>query len=156
VAAINCDETESLDIRATAWNIAEDWKNFASSVENATGSNLGSCIEGRFSTNGQVECVHTEKCKQDGNKCKLGYGWGLGTKIKLYQTFFDNISAMPQADRRACYAALMTHEFSHTCEHYAEAGPEARAVAAFNYWEGRFPVSSSLKIDAEDGCGMND
>jgi hypothetical protein len=156
VGVISCDDTESLDIRATAWNIADDWNNFASAVDNATGGKLGSCIQGRFATNGKVECVHKEKCKQNGYKCSLGFGSGLGTKIKLYQTFFDNISGMPQADRRACYAALMTHEFSHTCEHYAEAGPESRAVAAFNYWKGRFPVSSSLTIDAEDGCGMND
>ena len=114
----------------------------------------GKCIQGRFSTNGKVQCVHEENCKKDGIKCKLGFGAGLGTKIKIFKTFFDNIDSMPQADRRACYAALMTHEFSHTCELYAEAGPEARAVVAFNYWKGRFAVSSGLKID--DGCGMND
>lgn len=151
---INCNATEEKDIRAVAWNIADDWRNFAGSVENATGKNMGSCIEERFSANGKVECVHTEKCKQDGNKCKLGFGAGLGKKIKLYQTFFDNIDAMPQADRRACYAALMTHEFSHTCEHYAESGPEARAEAAFDYWKMRFAVSSGLKVDGD--CGLND
>jgi hypothetical protein len=48
----------------------------------------------------------------------------------------------------------MTHEFSHTCEHYAEALPEARALAAFDYWKGRFSASSSL--DIEKDCGMND
>jgi hypothetical protein len=151
---INCSDTEEKDMRAVAWNIADDWRNFSSSVENATGINMGSCIEERFSANGKVECVHKEKCKQDGAKCKLGFGAGLGTKIKLYQTFFDIIHSMPQADRRACYAALMTHEFSHTCEHYAESGPESRAVAAFDYWKGRFPVSSGLKVD--DDCGLND
>jgi hypothetical protein len=151
---IDCDDTEEKDMRAVAWNIADDWSNFSKSVENATGINMGSCIEERFAVNGKVECVHKEKCKQEGTKCKLGFGAGLGTKIKLYQTFFDNIHSMPQADRRACYAALMTHEFSHTCEHYAESGPEARAMAAFDYWKGRFPVSSGLKVD--DDCGLND
>lgn len=97
------------------------------------GESLGSCIEDRFSKNGEVECAHQEKAKQDGAKRKLGFGAGLSKRVKLYQTFFDNIASMPQADRRACYAALMTHEFSHTCEHYAERGPEARAVAAFDY-----------------------
>lgn len=151
---IDCNATEEKDIHAVAWNIVDDWRNFARSVENATGKNIGSCIEKRFSENGKVECVHKEKCKQDGNRCKLGFGAGLGKKIKIFQTFFDNIDAMPQADRRACYAALMTHEFSHTCEHYAESGPEARAEAAFDYWKARFKVSSSLKIDAD--CGLND
>lgn len=130
---IGCNDTEEKDIRAVAWNIANDWSNFSSSREKATGKSLGSCIEDRFSKNGEVECAHQDKCKQDGAKCKLGFGAGLSKRVKLYQTFFDNIASMPQADRRACYAALMTHEFSHTCEHYAERGPEARAVAAFDY-----------------------
>ena len=151
---IGCNDTEEKDIRAVAWNIANDWSNFSSSLEKATGKTLGSCIEDRFSKNGEVECVHKEKCKQDGNKCKLGFGAGLSKRVKLYQTFFDNIASMPQADRRACYAALMTHEFSHTCEHYAERGPEARAVAAFDYWRGEFPVSSDLSLS--DHCGLND
>ena len=155
VGVIDCSDMESLDIRATSWNIAEDWPNFSSELEKATGFNMGSCLQDRFSQNGKVECVHKYDCK--GNKCTLGFGAGLGTKVKLYQTFFDNISALPQADRRACYAALMTHEFSHTCEHYAESGPESRAVAAFNYWKERFPVSSSLSITSStNGCGMND
>ena len=151
---VNCSETEGMDIRAVAWNIADDWRNLSNKVESATGKNMGACIEDRFSTNGKVECVHKEKCIQDGDKCKLGFGWGLGTKVKIYQTFFDNIGSMPQADRRACYAALLAHEFSHTCERYADRTPEARAVAAFDYWKGRFPVSSDLTIDGD--CGMND
>jgi hypothetical protein len=151
---INCSETESLDIRAVAWNIADDWRNFASAVASATGSNMGSCIEKRFAGDGKVACVHNEKCKREGSKCSLGFGSGLGSTIKIFQKFFDNIDSMPQADRRACYAALMTHEFSHTCEHYGEKGPEARAVAAFNYWKARFAVSSILKVDND--CGLND
>ncbi len=155
VGVIGCSDTESLDVRATSWNIAEDWPNFSSELEKATGFNVGSCLQDRFGQNGKVECVHKYDCKD--NKCKLGFGGGLGTTVKLFQTFFDNISALPQADRRACYAAMMTHEFSHTCEHYAEAGPESRARAAFNYWKNKFPVSSGLTINSNsNGCGMND
>ncbi len=149
-----CNDTEALDIRAVAWNIADDWAAFSRKVERQSGTNLGACIERRFAGDGKVECAHEYKCKQNGTKCKLGLGGGLGSKIKLYQTFFDNIAGKPQPDRRACYAALMTHEFSHTCEHYAEGGPEARAEAAFDYWKERFAVSSSWTIDG--GCGMND
>lgn len=151
---VACKETHDKDIRAVAWNIADDWRGFSAAVEGATGKGLGGCIEDRFGVDGKVECVYQEKCKQEGEKCRLGFGSGLGTKIKIYQTFFDNIASMSQADRRACYAALMTHEFSHTCERYAERIPEARGAAAFNYWKGRFPVSGSLKVDAH--CGLND
>ena len=152
---IDCTDTESSDMRAVAWNIADDWNNFSNTLENSTGQNVGSCLQKRFAADGKVQCVHTLKCNQAG-KCQLGFGGGLGSKIKIFQTFFDNIKSMPQPDRRACYAALMAHEFSHTCEHYAEAGPEARGAAAFNYWKGqeRFGVTSDLKVD--DDCGMND
>lgn len=150
---IDCTDTESSDIRAVAWNIADDWDNFSNKLESSTGQNVGSCLQKRFAEDGKVQCVHTPKCNQAG-KCKLGFGGGLGSKIKIFQTFFDKIKSIPQPDRRACYAALMAHEFSHTCEHYAEAGPEARGAAAFNYWKGRFGVSSDLKVDKD--CGMND
>ena len=151
---IGCNATADKDIRAVAWNIADDWRSFSNSVEKATGKNMGACIQERFSADGKVECVHTEKCKKEGTKCKLGFGGGFGRKVKIYQTFFDIVSPMPQADRRACYAALMAHEFSHTCERYAERTPEARAVAAFDYWKRRFPVSSGLTVDGD--CGLND
>lgn len=150
---IDCSDTESLDMRAVAWNIADDWNDFEQAIENATNRDVGNCLEQRFSENGVVQCVHERRCNDEG-KCRLGGGPGLGQRIRIFQTFFDNIASMPQADRRACYAALMTHEFSHTCEHYKEKGPEARAVAAFDYWKGRFPVSGGLTIDGD--CGMND
>ena len=151
---IDCNATEEEDIRAVAWNVVDDWGNFSKSMEDAIGDDPGNCIQGRFSANGKVQCVHEEKCKRDGVKCTLGSGGGLGTKIKIFGSFFNKIDAMPQPDRRACYAALMTHEFSHTCELYAETGPERRASAAFKYWKGRFAVSSGLTID--EHCGMND
>jgi len=104
------------DIRAAAWNIADDWTNFERSIENQTGFKLGNCSRDRFKKNGKVECVKEYDCKtKDGvQQCKLGHGWGLGQKIKIYQTFLDKMasSSMSQADRRACYAGLMTHEFA--------------------------------------------
>lgn len=150
---IDCDSVQEKDIRAVAWNIADDWSNFERAVESASGSDLGSCIKNRFSKNGKVQCVAKEKCNDNG-KCKLGFGSGAGQKIKIFQTFFDNVAALSQPDRRACYAALMTHEFSHTCEHYGENQPESRAEAAFNYWKDRFAPSSS--VDLAEDCGMND
>lgn len=155
---INCDSTQEKDIRAVAWNIADDWINFERSIEDQTGFKLGNCGRDRFKKNGKVECVKEYDCKTKNGirQCKLGYGWGLGQKIKIYQTFLDKMasSSMSQADRRACYAGLMTHEFAHTCERYAERGPEARADTAVAYWKGQFPVSSSLDPQVE--CGFND
>jgi hypothetical protein len=117
---IDCDSTQELDIRAVAWDIVDDWSNFESVVENETDKNLGNCIEKRFSTNGKVRCVSEYHCNNKG--CKLGHAPGLSQQIQIYQTFFDNIAAVPQAVRRACYAGLMTHEFS-----YWKTGSRSRA-----------------------------
>jgi hypothetical protein len=153
-AVIDCNSTQEKDIRAVAWNIVDDWSNFERRVENATDKNLGNCIEKRFSTNGKVRCVSEYNCNDKG--CKLGHAAGLSQQMKIYQTFFDNIAALPQADRRACYAGLMTHEFSHSCERYSD-GPnsaaELREDAAFNYWKNRFAVSSTL--DPNNACGFD-
>lgn len=153
---IDCTDAQDLDIRAVAWNLADDWTNFAHSIETQTGSNLGNCTRDRFTKNGRVQCLVKYDCstKNGVKKCKLGYGWSLGQKIKLYPTFFDNVAKLSQPDRRACYAGLMSHEFAHTCEHYAERGPEARANAAVEYWKGRFAPTSTL--DPQVGCGFND
>ena len=100
-----------------AWNIVDDWSNFRSEVEDATDKNLGNCIEDRFAKNGNVRCVSEYNCNS--KRCVLGFcGAGLRQTMKIFQSFFDKIAAMPQPDRRACYAGLMTDEFSHSCEHY--------------------------------------
>jgi hypothetical protein len=151
---IDCDSTQDKDIRAVAWNIVDDWSNFARIVEDATGKNLGNCIENRFAKNGKVRCIGEYDCNDKG--CKLGHAGGLSQTMKIYQTFFDNIDDLSQPDRRACYAGLMTHEFSHSCERYSD-GPnssaELREDAAFNYWKNRFAVTRTL--DANDDCGFD-
>ena len=151
-----CSSTQEVDILAVAWNIVDDWTNFERTIEAATGSGLGNCTRDRFKVNGKVECLAKYDCKTKNGQqaCKLGQASGLAKKIKIYQSFFDNVSSLTQPDRRACYAGLMAHEFAHTCERYAERVPEARAIAAVNYWKARFSPGSG--VDAEDDCGFND
>ena len=151
-----CNATQDVDILAVAWNIVDDWANFERTIEAATGFGLGNCTRDRLKVNGKVECLAEYDCKTKHGQqaCKLGQAWGLGKKIKIYQSFFDNVSSLTQPDRRACYAGLMAHEFAHTCERYAERGPEARAIAAVNYWKAKFSPESTL--DPEDDCGFND
>ncbi len=151
-----CNSSQDVDILAVAWNIVDDWSNFDRIIETATGFNLGNCTRDRLKINGKVECIAEYDCKTKHGEqaCKLGHAWGLGKRIKIYQSFFDNVASLTQPDRRACYAGLIAHEFAHTCERYAERGPEARAVAAVEYWKERFSPGSSL--DPEDDCGFND
>ena len=137
-------------------DIVDDWTNFERTIEAATGTSLSNCTRDRFKVNGKVECLAKYDCKTKNGQqaCKLGQASGLAKKIKIYQSFFDNVSSLTQPDRRACYAGLMAHEFAHTCERYAERVPEARAIAAVNYWKARFSPGST--VDPEDDCGFND
>ena len=154
VDTIDCTVGQTDDINAAASALANDWNNFERSVEAATGRNIGNCLQNRFQQNGKVLCVADYNCKNVNgvNKCKLGFGPGLKKRIKIFQTFFDNVAGLSDSKRRGCYAALMVHEFSHTCEHYAEGGPEARAVATGDYWNTTYGSS----VQTDNDCGMND
>lgn len=152
---IDCDSTQEKDIRAVAWNIVDDWNAFQNKLENDTGINVGNCLENRFTKNGKVKCMNETNCDKDGN-CLLGKASPFNQKIKIFDTFMGNIASMPQADRRACYAALLTHEFSHSCDKFGDgvnSAPELREDAAFNYWKDRFPVTSGL--DPNNDCGLD-
>lgn len=148
---IDCDDTQSKDIRAVAWNIADDWTNFDNQIETVTSFNLGNCTQDRFSTNGKVKCMAKNKCKNNGT-CRNGSSSPFNKKIKIYPAFLNTIAGLPQPDRRACYAALMTHEFAHSCDRM-EGRAEAREDASFNYWKDRFAVTSNL--DLQNDCGMD-
>jgi hypothetical protein len=141
---INCDSTQEMDIRAVAWNIADDWANFDYEIERQTSFRLGNCTRDRFSKNGKVECMNEDKCKKNGD-CRSGYSLPWTQKIKIYPNFLNQVAGLVQADRRACYAALITHEFAHSCDRF-EGRSEAREDAAFDYWRERFPGSSGLDI----------
>ena len=147
---IDCNDVDRKDIKAVAWNVADDWKNFEKHLEEVTALNIKKCMENRFKKNGKVQCIYKEDCGKKG--CKLGFASPLKKKIKMYQTFFDNIEKMPQADRRACYAGLMTHEFGHSCDRF-EKGSEKLEDAGFSYWKGRVNVSNSLNANLD--CGFD-
>ena len=152
---INCDSTQSKDIRAVAWNIADDWTNFDNAIEGQTSFRLGECVHDRFSKNGKVECMNKDVCNKKG--CRQGHASPFKKKVKIYPDFLNQIAGLPQADRRACYAALMTHEFTHSCDRM-EGRSEAREDAAFAYWTERFPGTPGLSInlDANNlGCGLD-
>jgi hypothetical protein len=148
-----CSDTEEKDIRAVAWNIADDWGNFAKAVESVTGKNVGSCLEGRFSKNGKVQCETKDVCNNKG--CRQGHSFPGKDEIKIYPNFLNRIKNYAQADRRACFAAILAHEFTHTCW-FAESRPEAREDAAFAYWQQRFPGTPGFNVNnSQVGCGLD-
>src|SRR5688572_11177487 len=90
VAVTDCNSTQKRDIQAVAWNIADDWFDFRQLVGTLPkDTTLGECLHKRFAGSGEVQCVD-EKC--NGKGCKMGYGWGGGQKVKVFQTFLDTIA----------------------------------------------------------------
>ncbi|MCB1985229.1 MAG: hypothetical protein H6936_05980 [Burkholderiales bacterium] len=144
---IDCNATQERDINAVAWNISDDWVNFENVVETETGTNLGNCAKNRFSKNGKVKCMSSDK------NGLMGWSSPFNKKIKIYPKFLTKIAGLPQADRRACYAALMAHEFAHSCD-LGEDGAEAREDAAFKYWKNRFAATKDT-LSMQSDCGLD-
>ena len=135
-AQIDCNATESLDIRATAWNIVADWSDFEDYIEARTPYNIGSCLKNRLDSNGKVKCLSTYESW-------LGWASPFTKKIKVSQNFRDDLaSESSQPDRRACWAWIMVHEFSHSCDR-GETAADDIGNEAFYYWKDRFAVSGS-------------
>jgi len=154
---VDCTSTQSVDILAVAWNLVDDWANFERAIESATGSNLGSCIRGRFRDNARVICEQQTNCNRKG-RCVLGRSSPLNQTTRIFGTFFNSIASAPAPDRRACYAALLTHEFSHSCDRvFEQPRAEAREAAAFTYWRARFPGTSGWTKTGTNGtgCGLD-
>jgi hypothetical protein len=150
---INCNDTQDVDILAVAWNIVDDWTNFDAAIQRQTSFNLGNCTHDRFSSNGRVECMARDHCT--GKGCRQGYSVPTQQRIRIYPDFLTRIAGLPAPDKRACIAALMTHEFAHSCSRF-EGRAEAREDAAFDYWQARFPGTSGFDINDTDSSATND
>lgn len=150
-----CTDQQSKDLRAAAWNIGDDWANFEAFVEEASGLDLGSCIQSRFQGSGSVRCESEDSCS-DKKGCKNGRAVPWRSLVQIYPHFFNNGggSLSRQPDRRACYAALLAHEFAHTCWRLREEpGPEGMEDGAFEYWKDRFAVTADLNRNTD--CNMD-
>lgn len=133
---IDCNSEESLDIRATAWNIVADWSDFEDYIEARTPYNIKSCLKNRLDYNGKVKCLSTYESW-------LGWASPFTKKIKVSQNFRDDLDAeSSRPDRRACWAWIMAHEFSHSCDR-GEAAADDIGNEAFYYWKDRFGVSAN-------------
>lgn len=157
LTTVDCTDTQDQDIRAVAWNIVDDWINFERTIESSSGFNLGNCIHDRFKENARVICVQQTKCKK-GGRCVMGRSSPLNHTTRIFGTFFNNIADAAQPDRRACYAAVLIHEFSHSCDRVFERPrAEAREAAAFTYWQKRFPGTSGWTRTGANGtgCGLD-
>lgn len=142
-----CRTSVEADLRGVANYIKNNWDDFEDFVEDETGLNIKSCMKNRFSKNGKIEC----ESRMTGY-CSGANGWAIpGSKrIHLCPDFVTRVRNMSQGrNRRACYLALMAHEFAHTCARF-ERGSELIDDASFDYYDMMKNVSISLA-----SCGMD-
>jgi hypothetical protein len=118
---------------AVDW-LADNWSELENRLESIRGwsVNIGNCLRNRFQKNGKIVCEQSNNGRCDGanawaaslnRKCHLCPSW-LNTVV--------NISGME--NRQACYAALLTHEWAHTCERGHKVA-EIIDNETFGYWK---------------------
>ena len=139
---IECDAPYETDIAAIHWQVDDKWRDFEDFVNDYADLNLSSCIENRFETNGDVKCKNLSG--DAAGKAVPG-----ASTIRMDEDWLDGLSST-QKNRRACMAALMAHEYAHSC--YAN---ESRAdridEAAFEWWADVFGATNTW-----ESCGIYD
>ena len=134
------------DIEAAANAVLNNWKDWEAFVEAQTGVNIKKCMKNRFENNGKVICESSSS-----GQCKSAAAWSspLNKKIHLCPTMLsDIIEEARKPDRRACYAAIMAHEFAHSCDRF-EVGADALDEATFDW----YVSTHNLTIKKSD-CGF--
>ncbi len=146
----DCTSKQNKEIlKAIEWG-ANNWNEFEYALENIRDwpVNIGNCLENRFKKNGKVVCE-----KSDKGNCKGNNGWAsaLNKKCHMCPSFLDKIGKLPNAvDRKACYFALVTHEWGHTCDR-GHKTLEIIDDEAFDFWKSKHP-KTTINFGA---CGMD-
>ena len=142
----NCTITQEKDFRSIATYIKNHWRGFERYLERETDLNIKKCIKNRFKKNGKILCKSSNTGMCDGAN-----GWAVpgAKKIRLCPSFLNRISRYSKNNRRACYLALMAHEFSHSCFR-TERDAELIDDASFDYWDSTHTLSIVLR-----DCGMD-
>jgi len=135
------------DIDAAADVIVRNWSDWESFVEAQTGVNIKNCMKNRFEKNGKVVCESSSTGKCDG---AAAWASPLNKKIHICPaTLNDIVEEARKPDRRACYAAIMAHEFAHSCDRF-EVGADALDEATFDW----YASTHNITISKSD-CGFN-
>lgn len=146
----HCSTTQKREIEDAADWVAENWSDFEDFLENRTGLNIKKCMENRFKKNGKVVCEEaTGQCKT--SKGNNAWASMLNKKVHLCPSFLNRVNNLSgTTNRRACYIAILSHEFAHTCDRF-EPGSERIDDAAFDFFSSRNP---GLTIRLAQ-CGMD-
>jgi hypothetical protein len=156
----DCAPGETLEMReAIAWGAA-NWNAFEAAIESFYGwpVNIKNCLENRFKDNGKIVC------EQDmGGMCTDRQGpnnaWAsaLNKRCHLCPNFLNRVKAFTGSankdNRKACYFALLAHEWAHTCDR-SHKTVEIIDNVAFDFWKANHPSTVTISFGS-GGCGMN-
>ncbi len=146
----DCTSTQATEIGlAIDWG-ADHWAEYEAALEDIRDwpVDIGNCLENRFKTNGKVDCEASS-----GGGCKGASGWSSRwlptTKCHMCPSFLAAVAAMPiLEDRQACYFAMVTHEWAHSCKR-GHVTVEIIDDEAFNFWKAHHPGMTKVLNDCQ-------
>jgi hypothetical protein len=149
----DCTAGEATEMReAVAWGAA-NWRGFESAMESFDGwpVNIKNCLENRFRGDGKVVCEQSSKGMCDGNNA---WASPFNRKCHLCPSFVSKVKGLSgdanKDNRAACYFAILTHEWAHTCERTHKT-VEIIDNVAFDFYKAAHP-NVTIGIS---GCGMD-
>lgn len=135
----DCRPGETVEMaQAIDWGAAH-WKEFESFLEREADVSIKNCLEQRFKKNGRVVCE-----KDMDGMCSTRKGnnnaWASPFNKRAHicpdftATMRGKSGPTNKNNRMACYFALITHEWAHTCER-THKSIERIDDAAFDFWK---------------------
>jgi hypothetical protein len=135
-----CTSQQATEIaEAIDWG-ADNWDEFERVLEGIRNwpVTIGNCLEGRFKKDGRVICEEkqTGSCMtRDGPAS--GFASPFNKKCHMCPSFLNTVAALSgKTNRQACYFAMVTHEWGHTCER-GHKTLEIIDDEAFNFWKSK-------------------
>lgn len=146
---VGCSDTRIYDIGGAQRVVGNNWSSYESFVERETGLNIGNCLRKRFQDNGKAHCdwssVHGCSSSLYGH---AKYSSHTAHICSGFLTETTTAEKPRGVDRRASYAALLAHEWAHTCWRN-ETNADNIDVATFNWYKSRYSVQDSTCVS----CG---
>lgn len=129
----NCDPLIANDIAVIFKRTVKRWNTYEAFVQRKVV--LDDCQRNRYMTNGNVRCVNTLFMR---NVAGHAVYWSRWANVNArYIRRLRREYPLDVATRRACLAALIAHELSHTCGH-GEPYADALDTQAFKFYRRQF------------------
>jgi hypothetical protein len=151
----DCTSQETAEMAAAIDWGAENWVEYKAALEEIRDwpVSIGNCLEERFQRNGKAVCESSTggNCTFKGEPANA-WASPFNRRSHLCPGFLGRVRALPGATtRQACYFAIVTHEWGHTCER----GHKVLEIIddeAFLFWKAKHP---EVTIDfGRGGCGL--